>query len=424
MKTMFCSVIWNGYQNRFWQSLSEELDPAGQFYIDIARRLNPNRLISRCSAKWSIPFDQTVWPGLEMPDYNPAFTQSFADVTEQRAQEIKSRINSRNEKFAVMYSGGIDSTVIMTALIKNLSQREKKNIVVCASAASAVNNPVFWSKFIAGQFKIVDSISNKYDDLIEQGLVPITGDTGDCLFGTTFASHLYYNWRNYATGLSALSASELEKHIQRFTDPEIHYSNFKDLLINYFKIPKKQGFPFHPLEKPNSDFGEMLYNKLDLHAQTSPVEIRSLHDFFWWYIFNLKYVNCAVRGHIYYNDRVGIRQASDTIVNWYHTRDYQQWSMVNNNNGTKIGYTAATYKKVARDYIFELDHNPWYQHFKLKIENVGLMFNKQTVDHLPLVERPNARFGVTDDYQLLSIDQPNVQDYIRKSLSNYTVDWQ
>jgi hypothetical protein len=39
-------------------------------------------------------------------------------------------------------------------------------------------------------------------------------------------------------------------------------------------------------------------------------------------------------------------------------------------------------------------------------------------------ERPNARFGVTDDYQLLSIDQPGVQEYIRKSLVNYKIDWQ
>lgn len=423
MKTIFCSVIWNGYQNRFWQTLSEELDPAGQFYIDIARRLNPNRLISRCSATWSIPFDQDVWPGMSMPNYNPAFNRTFADITEQRALEIKSRINN-NERFAVMYSGGIDSTVMLTALLKNLTQRERKNLVVCASAASAVNNPVFWSKFIAGKLAVVDSIINKYDDLIEQGLTPITGDTGDCLFGTTFASHLYYNWRSYAGNLSTLSVHDIEKKIKQFTDPEVHYSEFKDMLINYFKIPKKQGFPFYPLERTDPNFGETFYNKLDLHARTSPVEIRSLHDFFWWYIFNLKYVNCAVRGHIYYNDRLGIKQANDVIVNWYHTQDYQLWSMVNNNNGTKIGYTAATYKQVARDYIFEFDHNPWYQHFKLKIENVGLMFNKQSIEHIPTPERPNARFGVTNDYQLLSIDQPRVQDYIHNSLQNYKIDWQ
>jgi hypothetical protein len=424
MKTYFNSVIWNGYQNNFWQSLSEELPAAGKFYIDISRRLNPNRLVSRCSAKWSIPFDQAVWPGLEMPAYTAGFDLDFAEVTDRRALEIKQRINTSDEKFVVMYSGGIDSTVIMTALIKNLSLREQKNISVCASAASMVNNPVFWKTHIYNKFEIIDSLDCKYDDLIEKDLVPITGDTGDCLYGTTFASHLYYNWRNHVADLSNLSVSVIEKNICSFTDPDVHYSTFKDLLINYFKIPKKQGFPFYPQSTSNENFGRLFYDKLDLHAKTSPVEIASLHDFFWWYIFDLKYINCAVRGHVYYNDRVGIRKAYDQIVNWYHTDEYQQWSMNNNGNHTKIGYTASTYKQVARDYIFEFDKNPWYRFFKLKIENVGLMFNKQRIEHLPIGERPNARFGVTDKYELLLIDDKSTQDYIRQSLHDYNIDWQ
>ena len=47
--------------------------------------------------------------------------------------------------------------------------------------------------------------------------------------------------------------------------------------------------------------------------------------------------------------------AINKIENWYLWPAYQQWSMNNNNNGQKIGYGAGTYKKVARDYIFELD---------------------------------------------------------------------
>lgn len=424
MKTIFNSVIWNGYQNNFWQGLYKELDAPGQFYIDIARRLNPNRLISRCSAEWSLPFDQAVWPGLDMPVFNNNFKASFNEVTDQRALEIKTRINSTDQKFAVMYSGGIDSTVMLTALLKNLSQREFKNISVCTSSAAIANNPEFWKKFIFDKVAVIDSSNNKYDSLISQGFAPITGDTGDCLFGTTFASHLYYNWRSYAGDLGYLSVNDIEKKICQFTDPNVHYSTFKDLLINYFKIPKKQGFPFFSLDKPNPAFGEMFYNKLDLHAKTSPVPINSLHDFFWWYIFNLKYVNCAVRGHIYFNDSVSVKTANDIIVNWYHTDAYQQWSMNNNSNGTKIGYTASTYKKAARDYIFDFDKNPWYYHFKLKIENVGLLYNKQDVDNIAVAERPNARFGVTDNFEILSIDEPLTQEYIKQSLSTYKIDWQ
>jgi hypothetical protein len=98
--------------------------------------------------------------------------------------------------------------------------------------------------------------------------------------------------------------------------------------------------------------------------------------------------------------------------------------MNNNSNGTKIGYTASTYKKAARDYIFDFDRNPWYYHFKLKIENVGLLYNKQDVDNIAVAERPNARFGVTDNFEILSIDEPLTQEYIKQSLSTYKIDWQ
>jgi hypothetical protein len=37
--------------------------------------------------------------------------------------------------------------------------------------------------------------------------------------------------------------------------------------------------------------------------------------------------------------------------------------------------------------------------------------------------RPTARFGITTDYKLLSIDDTSVQEYIRHHLNNYQLDW-
>ena len=94
--------------------------------------------------------------------------------------------------------------------------------------------------------------------------------------------------------------------------------------------------------------------------------IHSLHDFFWWLIFNIKYLNCAVRGSLYFNDRVEWKTAMDRIVNWFGHNDYQLWSMVNNNNGQKIKKTQASYKWAAREYIYDLDKNDWYKFFKIR----------------------------------------------------------
>ena len=418
MKTILTNTVFNGYQNEFWVDTWHSTNADGRFYIDIARRLNPNRLSSRCQAEWSTPWDEEVWSGLEMPKYDSNFNKTFEEITDNRAIDILDGMRE-GKKYAVMYSGGIDSTLILCSLIKNIGVKYLKDIAICTTSSAIINNPTFWENYIIGKFKVIDAQYNKYDDLIKEGYLPITGDTGDCLFGTTFASQLYYTWRQYTSSLSKTSISVIENKIKFVTEPSVHYSTFKDLLILYFSIPKRQGYPFTGVKLPTEGFGERFYNKLDLHAKTSPVEINSLHDFFWWYIFNIKYTNCAKRGIAYFNDTVDLETADSKVINWYHNDDYQLWSMNNNNNGDKIGKSAATYKQVARDYIYDLDSNDAYYMFKLKIENVGLLYSRQEVTNIETQQRPNARFGITNKYDTMYIDEKQTRDYIQDKLGNF-----
>ena len=148
--------------------------------------------------------------------------------------------------------------------------------------------------------------------------------------------------------------------------------------------------------------------------------INSLHDFFWWIIFNIKYLNCAVRGSIYLNDTLDTRVVMSRIVNWYNNSEYQQWSMVNNNNGQKIEKTASSYKKAAKDYIWDLDRNDWYRNFKVKIESLWNIATTQSVIDGQL---PNSRVGITKDWKILSIEDSEVQNFYRYHLQNYKIDW-
>lgn len=419
MTFLFTSIAFNSHQNEFWSKAIENASYEGEYYINLSRKLNPNRLISRCDAKWAIPFDQQLWPGYEMPVYDPKFSKTFKDVTDERAVEIKRRIDN-GERFGVYYSGGIDSTVILVALLKHLNRKQLKNITLVCNAASIANNSRFWKDHLANKFQVLDSSLHKYDSLIALGLTPITGDTGDCLFGTTFATHFYYNHREFSFNESHDGIKEeYEIDIRDFTSGDVHYSQFKDSLVKYFTVSSDNGFPFANLPSPPENFGEYLYYKMDQHARTAPMQIHSLHDFFWWYIFNLKYLNTAVRGLGYYNDTQNVRKLHDVVVNWYHTDDYQQWSMNNNNNGTKIQLTPASYKKVSRDYIYDYDQDENYYHFKLKIENVGLLYNKQKVNHLPGSFKPNFRFGIDSNYNIVSINEPAVQQEILEAVSRH-----
>lgn len=404
----FCNLSFNGYQDAFLNSIDVSRQ-GPKFMIDLATRFRPARFVAR-DGEWSLPWVQEVIPKFTMPSYNPIFNLSFSEVTDIEATKIKDRIN-KGEHFAITYSGGIDSTVIMAALIKNLSKRELENVHVYASVNSIIENPNFWEKFIFEKFKIIDSNKFKLDDLIEMGLTPITADEGDAIFGTMIGLNLYHTYDAMLAELSPTVRNNLKLLKNKISSEEVHYSLYKDLIIKQLSLSK------------NEEFGRILYEKFNRNIQTSSVPIHSLHDFFWWIIFNVKYLNCSVRSALYFNDRIDFKQAIYKIENWYNAENYQLWSMVNNNNGTKIESNVMSYKKVAREYIYDLDNNEWYKNYKLKLESLNFIVGRQRVSNIPSSQRPSARIALTKDYQMLSVDDIDAQTFLRNSIENYNIDW-
>lgn len=402
----YSSIIFNSYQDEFWNTLYNKSSTDGKFFIDLGRKMNPGRFIPR-NGKWTLPWDQRIPPGFEMPEYIPDFKKDFSDITDQRALDIKNLINQRNDKFAVMYSGGIDSTLVVCALLKNLNQSELKNISICTSNHAIIENPKFFLSHIKDKFKILDSSKLKYDDLIQQGYRPITADEGDCIFGTLFGIEFY---RNYDYLISRVSPA-VKQNLQDIKNPisaDVHYSRYKDLLIEYLSLDN------------NQNFGKKYYEKIDENIRSSDVPVNSLHDFFWWLIFNLKYVNCGIRGAVFYNDRLNCQSVIyDHIINWFTTVEYQQWSMANNNNGKKIQDTVASYKIESKKYIFEFDQNEWYFSYKIKLESLGHIVAFQNLKNIPITKRPNARFGLDQNFNVLYIDDTKVQEFITKSIIDY-----
>ena len=408
MKSLyFASLSYNGYQDNFLNQLHRESGPAGKFFINIAKRINPCRFVTR-NGEWSLPWEQELIPKFQMPAYNPSFNKTFEEVTDTSALGLKLRIQ-KGEKFALMYSGGIDSTLILTAMIKNLTLEELKSFTVCASVTSMIENPYMWEHYIKDKIHVIDSKTVKYDDLIDMGYTPITADEGDCIFGTSLGLTLYNNFDYYIENLSSQTKDRLKPLKYKISSEDVHYSVYADLLIKHFGIAS------------DPTFGKLLYEKYVWNAETANVPIHSLHDFFWWLIFNVKYLNCAVRGALFHNDRIDYCTAVNKIENWYSGEEYQLWSMSNNNNGQKIKKTVASYKWAAREYIWDLDHNDYYKFFKLKTESLQFIINKQDFSKSKIL--PQARIGFDTDYQPMSVDDPATQNYFRHAILNYKIDW-
>ena len=304
-----------------------------------------------------------------------------------------------------------------------MTKEQLKNVSICTSVQAVVENPNYWRKFIFGKFKIIDSMVNKYDTLLELGYTPVTADDGDCIHGTVLGLNFYHAWeQKIGERLTADQRAHVRNNLHKLSDKDTHFSVFEDALVEYFQYSNTPWWPVPKNLNPDPMFGRKLYDKYALNAKTASCPVISLQDFFWWLIFNVKMINCGVRGAMYYNDRYDMNIAINKIENWYLWPAYQQWSMNNNNNGQKIGYGAGTYKKVARDYIFELDQNIWYRDFKLKLESMGQNSVRQKVD-TTVYPKPMHRFGITTDYKMLDVLDVNVQDYIKHHLSKFEITW-
>lgn len=413
---LFSSIVNGRYQRDFWQSVRTLSANGGKFMIDLSVRYNPNRFVAR-TGEWSLPWKQEIPEKYKLPSYDSKFNLTYDEVTNLRAITIKNLINDKDQKFAVTYSGGIDSTVVLSSLIKNLSKQELKNIVVCCSRNSIVENPKFYQKFIYNKFTIIESLSTKNDDLIDKGYRPITADEGDCIFGTVFGLDCFQHYDYYCSLLSAKTRSKLLKIKKEVM--ERPYYDYKDIILEHFKIKTLSVVT-------DENFSELWYRKLVKNIESCNVPIHTIFDFFWWIIFNLKYVSCAMRSSIYLNDRLPVKSVvNNHVINWFNSKEYQLWSMVNNNNGEKIqSLGVSTYKNASRKYIYDLDKNPWYYYFKLKLPSLGGVGNtRQHLAHVPIEHRPNARFGVDSNYEILYIDDPKLQNFIITSMADFRVDW-
>lgn len=395
------------------------LSPGGRFYFNLGKAMKYASYVPR-SGEWTTPWPSAVAPGYEMPAYDATYNHNFAEVTDMRAMDIKKLINDTDANVALFYSGGIDSTVCLSSLIKNLTKEELSHVHVNMSTDSIMENPNFFRTFIRDKIKIIDSMDNKYSDLVDKGYHCLTADLGDCLFGTELGTKMYAQFKSLSNTLPSNLRVDVENLYYDVINKDVHYSRYKDLIMLYFNnlLEKNRMFP---MIESDYKFGELLYNKIEHNINTSSVPIHSLHDFFWWIIFGPKFMHCALRGGFLYSLGENRKYIYDKTINWYGSTDYQLWSMANNNNGEKIrGTSQSSYKWAARKYIYDFDGNEWYFRYKIKIASLPFIkmrnYRKYYTDF-------DTQFGMNSDYDVLRVGNPEVDQFITSGLENYQLDW-
>lgn len=310
----------------------------GLFYL-YARNMS----INDRTGTIQIPLKTAVLKNCLLPEYKQ-LTKSFEEVCNDRAKELMAHAITTKRKLAVMWSGGVDSTLILTSLLKNCSDKEIRDyVVVLMSQESIVENPYFYDKFILPNFSLIPA--NNFAHIMgDDNYVYVTGEGNDQLFATLFVIEAYKVF---------------------FNNENAHHETLDDdKMISFVKY--RTGF--------NETHSAKLYYILKRLCAGAPVNIDTPYKFFWWNNFTLKWQNVYVRSMLFAHpiNRNNIK-LEDNYTTFFHTDDFQLWSMntveqygrLNPNDSNKA------YKEICKEIIYEFDKNLDYRLNKPKHGSFG-----------------------------------------------------
>ncbi len=266
------------------------------------------------------------------------FTKTFADVCNERAQSLFALARKLDAPIYVSWSGGIDSTTVLSAFLMNGNSEDIERLVVLLSEDSINEYPDFYARHIRGKLKC-ESMS-LFPYIMGTHAMVVGGECSDQIFGSDVSVKLML-----AKGPGI-----------------IHEPYQREVFLEFF-----QGI----IQDPKTT--ELCVNLFETINRKSPVALRTNFDMLWWVSFCGKWQFCATRMLAYTAKRnvQGIRgdYLGSRFQQFFNTQDFELWSM--NNLDKRIKDTWSTYKYPAKDYIYEFTKDNDYRINKMKRGSLG-----------------------------------------------------
>ena len=265
--------------------------------------------------------------------YNPIpkfknFNKSWEECCMEAAKDLW-RLRKPLELF---WSGGIDSSGVLIALLETKSDSDVLNIRYTQDSIDEF--PLMWEKMVKDKN---DPLAHKemLDTLLfeNHNVIKVTGECGDQCFGS-----------------DALHAN-LDKHAK---DWETVFSWPNGKLFNTKPdVPKdtQENYEYKKMQ-----LAEILFE----HVDHSPIKIKTIFDLFWWCNFCFKWQDVDSRMIFTFSDTSDWR----STISFFNTENFQKWSIVNHD--IKHGGTWETYKQPAKDYINKYIKDETYRKNKTK----------------------------------------------------------
>jgi len=277
----------------------------------------------------------------------------FEDLMNQRALELL----SLDKTIYMMWSGGIDSTATLVALLSNATPQQIDNMYILCSSESIKEYPAMYQRLQSIFHERILSSHVHPVEYCRKGII-ITGEFGDQLMG----SDVMYN---------------IEWHLGN----EYLFKPWQETMPLLYE---KMWGPNNFVERYEPTISHSLY------------PIKSAYDWNWWINFTNKWNHIKYRilgwdgwgnePHLYWN-----------MKHFYDTVQFQQWSMTHPD--LKIKDTLESYKFLQKEYIAAYTKDENYLGNKKKVASMQNIWRRKRI-----------HYGITPQLEYLTDEQ--IREYV------------
>lgn len=275
---------------------------------------------------------------------------SFSDICDNRSLEILEQATNY-EKVYCFYSGGLDSTTLLTSILKNWNTQDLEKLIVVLNEHSIGEYPLFYETYIKDKLNTISTnLFYSSQLLMNEKHLYVTGEPG----GYTLAPIC------------------LKKYDSLYPNSYLQdWQSNKDKLILFYDN--------------NINVFEEICSLLPKHFVT-------VFDFLFWVTFNYNYT-----ASLYYlpimigklDAGVDVKSwVSNNNISYYNTVDFQNWAMYTPTD-VKIG-TIDEIKLPMRKYILDFTNDMSYYLTKTIVPSTSK--NSKFFSRVPI--------GIDSDYNI------------------------
>lgn len=308
---------------------------------------------------------------------------SLRTLVLERAQELWAETETNSPKGSIMvaWSGGIDSTAVLCALLEtsvNHSDRRSR-LTVLLDDESISENPTFHKTHIDST-KLKEAPRNS-EPLSShavrwrqkcQNNIMVTGEIGDQLFGSSKLFAAFAEKQPDLPDIWGVSKSDMVSPQDRARE----LFGEKGLQAPWPEtiLPALQLLKLLPVGEEGA-----WKRWIEPQLQQAPFKIDSTFDFLWWINFSCKWQNVSLRcihdggTPLLTHGGVAVSDIKGCIVHFFEHRNFECWSSVPEFHPLKFPdlNTWSTYKEPLKHYIKSFDGDNAYYEEKTKVGSLS-----------------------------------------------------